>query len=257
MAKDITINGASFTEVPAIIVPKTGGGSATFRDMDTPLAWMGTGAEYVGEVYSHDYTLDQTNYNGWTPSTTAKAIIAKAAGTKFTADMLNHEYLIRWRFDIDVALNSGATKKAQIERVSGSLWQSIHRRPYGFAGFEAENYNYNYCTSAITASSYFVYYNTSGTRTWTTGISYGFYAAIQSATLSSTSANSVTVTPQAPVINARCNNSYFAAARAAEVDQANTTIKIRGDVFKTDLAQSWVRHSYGDAIKVLNDGVDA
>lgn len=257
MAKDIVIAGGQFANVPAIVVPMQSGGSATFHDMDTPDGWMGTGAEFVAQIYSHDYTLDETLYNGWTPSTSAKAIIAKAAGTKFTADMANHEYLIRWRFDVDVALKDGATTKAQIEKVSGSLWQSIHRRPYGFQNFEDENYNYNYCTSAITASTYFVYYNTSGAKTWTTGISYGFYAAVQAATLSSTSANSITVTPQTPVINARCNNSYFATARASEVDQANTTIKIRGDVFKTDLAQSWVRHSYGDAIEVYNGGVDA
>ena len=34
MAKNITILGASYQEVPAVTLPKTGGGTATFIDQD-------------------------------------------------------------------------------------------------------------------------------------------------------------------------------------------------------------------------------
>lgn len=228
-----------------------------YRDMSGPLAWMGPDAEYMGQIYEHTYPLDQTTYPSWTPSTSAKAIKATTTAGTFQADMENHEYLLRWRVEIDVALKEGATKKVQVERYCASFWQSIHRRPYGFDKIEAEDYNYNYCTNLITSSSYLSYYNSSGARTWTTGISYGIYAAPTAAAFSSTGADNPTVTIKTPTINARCSTTYFATARAAEVDQANTTIHIRGDLYRTRHGSSVVRNTYGDAIRVFNDGINA
>ena len=34
MAKDITLLGASYPDVPAVVLPKTGGGTAVFFDLD-------------------------------------------------------------------------------------------------------------------------------------------------------------------------------------------------------------------------------
>jgi hypothetical protein len=171
--------------------------------------------------------------------------------------MANYEYLIRWRVNVDAAFLPGATKKVQFEKYSASLWQSVHRRPYGFSNFEAENYAYNYCTTMYSGTSYTVYYNSGGTRTWTTGISYGIYAALTAAALSSTASDTPNLTIKTPVINARCNSTYFATARAAELDQDNTVITIRGDLYRIPIGYSSLRHAYGDAIRVFNNGVNA
>ena len=97
---DIQIAGATYNAVPSIIVPKVGGGNAQFYDMSGDMAWLGKGAELVGQnFYKKSDTLDNTLYNGWTPSTTAKAIVATAtlSDAKFTAsDIDQYAYYIFW-----------------------------------------------------------------------------------------------------------------------------------------------------------------
>lgn len=39
MAKDITLLGASYTDVPAVTLPITGGGTATFIDQDDVITY--------------------------------------------------------------------------------------------------------------------------------------------------------------------------------------------------------------------------
>ena len=44
MAQNITLMGASYTDVPAVVLPKTGGGTATFIDEeDVVTYYTGTG----------------------------------------------------------------------------------------------------------------------------------------------------------------------------------------------------------------------
>lgn len=215
--------------------------------------WMGENVTKTHDkFYTNSVTLADTAYNGWTPSTTAKSIIASATATAFTADVANYEYMLEWLWDYEIVYNSDYTKKAATERQYGVLYQIVHRRPYGLANFEAENYAYNYCTTFFSSSSYCIYYNTSGTRTWTSGISYGFYASAQTITLSSTSANSITVTPKTPAMYARCSSTYLSTESAAEIDQDNSTVKIVGNIYKMDIDSCAVRHMYGNAIKMYN-----
>ena len=68
MAQNITLQGASYTDVPAVKLPKTGGGQATFMDTsDATLASnssllsgvtaYGSGTKYTGSlVIQHYYT---------------------------------------------------------------------------------------------------------------------------------------------------------------------------------------------------------
>lgn len=229
-----------------------------YRDMSGALTWMGPGAEYLGKVYESSIKLSQTGYPNWTPSTTAKAIVATTSvSNPPTLDMVNYEYMIRWRVSIDAAYTAGATLKAQIQKYSASLWQAIHCRPYGFDNIAAENFNYNYCTAASSSSTYLYYYKADGTRTWTTGQSYGLYAVLTAATFSNATTDAPTLTLKTPTINARCSTTYFSTASAGELDQANTTIQIRGDFYRIPIGWNDVRHYYGDAIRVLNDGVNA
>lgn len=253
MAQDITIMGASYSDVPAVELPKTGGGVATFYDMSQDYSWLGIDVEDLGEVYNQSYNLEDTAFNGWTASTTAKTIVSSVNLTARAIDLANYEYWIKWDFDCEIVQNEGATLKATIDRQLGTMWQSVHRRPYGFTNFGTNTDSYNYCTSAFTASSYCIYYNTSGTHTWTSGISYGFYGALVGATLSSTSSLTPNLTIRTPTINARCNTTYFATARASEVDQANSTVKIRGRLFRVKQNSSNTRRFYKEALDIYNN----
>ena len=63
-----------------------------------------------------------------------------------------------------------------------------------------------------------LYYNTSGTATFTWSSTYGFYPAAVAATFSSSTTDTPNITIKTPTLNARCNSSYFAVARGSDVD---------------------------------------
>ena len=212
--------------------------------------------EHISEFYRESYTLADTLWNGWTPSTTAKAIIASKNLPVIAINTAEYEYWIRWRFDYENALNEGATQKVQVDRQFGSLFQNIHRRPYGVNNFETMTDSYNYCTSAFVSSTYTIYWNSSGSHTWTSGISYGIYGALTAATFSSTTATAVNMTPKTPVINARCSNTYMSTARAAEVDQDNSTTVVTGDLYRVKQGESNTRKFYRDALEMYSNPLE-
>lgn len=254
MAKNVTIQGAEYPDVPSIILPQTGGGSAQFYDLDFALGWMGANAEHVTTFYSKDYTLANTEFNTWTPSTTAKVIVSTATVSQtVSVDLEHYEYLVRWRCDFHNALNSGATKKAQIDMQVASHWQSIHRRPYGLTNIGTLTDTRSYAANLYAGATLLIYWNTSGTRTWTTTNSYGIYQTYQAPTLSNSESLTPTVTFTAPSISARCYSSYFATARAAEVDKANATVKIRGDLYRFKPESGWMRGFFRDAYDMYSN----
>lgn len=243
---DITLLGASYTDVPAVSLPQTGGGTATFYEY----SWMGKNAEFVQTVYNNETALGDTSYASWTPSTTAKAIIATATATTFVADMANYEYILKWETSVDVVLNSGATTKAQLIWEGADQYQFLSRRPNSLANIEALNWNGNNCSTYFTVP-FMRYYNSSGTATYTHSISYGIYPALTTATFSSSTSNTPTVTVKTPTVNARCSTTYFATARAAEVDQTNTIIKRVGKLYRVGIAGA-VRSMYNDFYERYN-----
>lgn len=209
-------------------------GTAVLHDTSNPLDWMGINPTHVAKVYAQKFFLKDTGFNDWTPSSTATAIIPSTTGTSQTLDMVNHEYWLVWSWDYHAVLNSGATTKAQVDRQYGRIYNFIGRRPYGLANFETMTDTRNYVNAIYTSANYTVYWNTSGSKTWTSSISYGIYGANTAATMSSATANSITLTTNTPVINARCSSSYFATARAAEVDKDNSYVIVRGDLYSVD-----------------------
>ena len=209
-------------------------GTATIAPPSTTLDWMGKNPTYVNLVYAQKTFLKDTAFKTWTPSSTATAIIASADGTTTALDLSTYEYWLIWSWEYTAALKSGATTKAQIERQYGQTFTQIYRRPYGRASFATMTDDRNYATAIYTSTSYTLYWNTSGSQTWTTSLSYGIYGANTNPTVSSNTATSVNLTPKSPAINARCNSNYFSTARAAEVDQDLSTIIIRGDLYRVD-----------------------
>ena len=99
-------------------------------------------------------------------------------------------------------------------------------------------------------STLLVYWNTSGTRTWTTTNTYGIYQTYQAATFNNNDSTTPTVTFNYPSVSARCYSSYFATARAAEINKTEATVKIRGDLYRFDKGYGWARHWYKDAYEM-------
>lgn len=213
--------------------------------------WMGDNPKLLSTVYTADIKLSATSYGSWTASTTAGTILAAQNGTVTKLDLKNYEYILEWLWCIDLKQLEGATMKAMPDRTYGAFYQVVHQRPYGLANFETETDDYNYCTVLFASSQYNIYYNTSGSHTWSTTM-YGVYATNTAGTLSSTSSLTPNLTPKSPAITARCNASYFATARKTEIDSANSTIKVVGKLYRVDRDSSPIKNMYMNAIHLYS-----
>ena len=246
MAQNITLLGVDYPDVPAIQLPKTGSGLVPFYDYN----FMGKMPEFVSTVYNHEVALEDTDFATWTPSTSASTIAASVDATTFSADFANYEYILKWETSTNVALQSGATKKAQLIWDGADQYQILCKRPNSLVNIQAMNFNGNTCFTYYTVP-FMRYYNTSGTATYTHSISYGIYPVLVASTFSNSTSNTPTVTVKTPSISARCYKSYFTEARAAEVDQENTTIKIVGKLYRIEIAGA-IREMYSDFYERFN-----
>lgn len=232
MAQNITLMGANYADVPAILLPKTGGGQALFIDAEDAYDWHGEDAEFVSEIYApHEVALKDTGFNGWTPSTTAKAIQATANAGTFSADFSQYEYMLKWLCEADLVYASGATTKARTERMAAVICQILIRRPNSLANIEADNFAGNACVTAR-ASALMEYYNSSSSHTYTWAASYGIYPSATAATFASSTATGTTVTVKTPAWNARCSTTYFSTGNAGKVDQTNSKFRMKGDLYR-------------------------
>lgn len=237
---DVTLLGVNYTGVPAVNLPKSGGGIAPFYEYD----FMGKMAEFVQTVFTDEVALEDTDFATWTPSTTASTIVASETATTFSANMSAYEYLLKWETSFSAVLNSGATTKAQLVWEGADQYQFLAKRPSSYTNIQAGNFNGNVCFTYFTVP-FMRYYNTSGTLTYTHSISYGIYPVLVAATFSSSTSNSPTVTVKTPSVSARCYKSYFTEARAAELDQENSKIKRVGKLYRIEPAGA-IREMYSD-----------
>lgn len=218
--------------------------------VNVPVWWVAEGWEQLANCWDETTTLKAVGFDGWTASTTAGTLRASDTANAFTADMANYDYLIRWRFYWTAAYKSGATKVAIPVSGATDLYQLLTRRPQNLESVRNEIYNQN--TYALFYSMlYQEYFNTSGVHTANWGNTYG--VTVTAAAPSYSGGDNITVTPNYPSIGARCNNSYFAAARKNDIDSENSQIRLVGEVFR--IKRSALRQTYADMVDVANNGL--
>ena len=248
---DIIISGTQFSGVPSIIVPQVGGGNAQFYDMSGDMAWLGKDAECINDnLYSIEDTLENTLYNGWTPSTTAKTIVAaKTAGT-FSADLSQYDYYIVWECGVDPVYTGAPKQKALTILARTYIVQEIFKRPSSWANIEAANFNGNACVS-LYAGNFLRYYGTvAGTENYSWSVLYGFYFGATAATFSNTTSNTPTVTVKTPTLSTRCSATYFSTTNAGLIDQPNSGWSIRGKLYR--VKRNGVLHGiYGNVVRLI------
>ena len=257
MAQNVTIAGASYPDVPSIIVPKTGGGEAEFYDMSDPMSFLGKDVEILTtDFYSRVDTLDNTPFASWTPSSTAVVFAPSVtlSDKKFTAeDLDNYQYYIEWHCGLDPVYTGSPTKKALPQMARCCLIQEIGRRAGSMASIQSETFNYN-VNMNWPAYSFLQYYGTTtGTSTYTWAASYGFYNGYTAPTISSTSADSPTITPKTPTMSARTSTTYMSAANAGLVDQANTKFWILGKKIYRIKRNGVLANFYRKQVEVINE----
>ena len=247
---EITLLGASYSAVPAIDLPKTGGGTVRFyEDGWNPL---GEGAELIQTYDMGTKKLSATGFNTWTPTTTATSIQATSnLGTITSPALDTYEYVIKTVFESNTAYASDNTLVAAVVRQIFEIVQIVHRKPSNLTNMISSTDNYNYCATMYTAP-WMEYYNTSGTHTMTWTGSYGIYPAATAATFSSTSSLNPTITIKAPTYNARCYKSYFKEAMASAVDKEASTIKCKVYVYRIKKNGSTLMSMYGEIVDIYN-----
>lgn len=258
MSKDITWLGNSYTDVPYVELPQTGGGFADFHDVSDTTATAadvasgkvfhladgsaatgtasgggGGGLVWVKSLTKQTIALSDTDYPSWSPSSTATAILATAsAGTFEATNVADNDYFTRTRIYINVVYPSAtSTSKGKLLKVVGENWYCITRRASNRANLNSGTRNANVAES-ITNYWVLEYYNSGWVANYSQ--SYGLYPANSAPTLSSTSAASPTVTFNRPIINARTSATYFSATYANALDKDKTTITFVFDVYRAD-----------------------
>ena len=195
------------------------------------LAYLGKDAQQVsGEFYSKVDYLKNTLYNGWSPSSTAKAIVASVtlSNNKFTAENLDEwAYYIFWEVGVDVVYTGSPTDVARPLLSRGAIIQELIRRPGAWADIGTKTMSIT-ANQAVYSSSLLRYYNDKGTLTYTWAASYGFYGGATAPAITNTSNLTTTITPKTPTLSARTSNTYLSVANANLVDQNNSVWWIKG-----------------------------
>ena len=272
MAQNITLLGASYSDVPAVDLPKTGGGTASFFDVsDTTAAaadvasgkyfftaqgvltlgtasggggdawsWAGKNPTVVKTYGGRNYLKD-TAYNTWTPTTTATTLKAAETLTGFSCDVLNYDYIVHIYCHVHYIYGSGSTGKALInDSYTNNAWGFVSY-PSNYTYYGTGTRNSTLVASAMSGAGY-EYINSSGVLSYGTSNSYGIYLSSMS---NPSTTNTTTIVPVFPQINARCSNSYFNTTNAAAVDKDNSYYDLYCDIIRVDRNTSfagWVRN---------------
>ena len=254
---DIIRRGKIIKGVRGVAYPSPYGGEVIFTERQpvasVPWNYLGEGAKKIADVYTFSASLAGTDYATWTPATTAQVIVASQNLTARAIDLANYEYMIRWRFTADIVYNAGTVMKSAPVRQAAELWQAIHKRPSNLGNLTADSFNGNACITQLSVPI-IEYYNSAGAHTMAYSASYGFYMGATAATFSNTTSNTPNLTIKTPTISARCSTTYFAIDRGADVNQADSVLKMRGELWQINKGGT-VRKMYENAVDLFNNPI--
>lgn len=215
--------------------------------------WKGYKPELVERVFEQEYALEDTLFNGWTPSTTGLAIVATSNVKTFAADLAHYEYLLVWKIKaIPVYADGTVLKAAPIKEVT-VINQAIFKRPNSVTNIEADNFAGNACVTLYTTPLN-MYYTTAGKLSYTYSVSYGLYGSGTAATFSNSSSNTPNITIKTPALYARCSSTYFSTAMANAIDQENSKMYVVGELYRFPVG-STMRGLYNDMIDYFNEEI--
>ncbi len=256
--QNIALMGAEYPNVPAVSLPKVGGGTALFTDVTPTTATAadvasgmiffdadgtqtigtssgGGGLVQVAEFEPIVVKFSETDFNGWTPSSTAKTILAaQTVGTFVASHLDEYDYFIRTKAFVDVQYIDGtATSKGRFALTALENWFDYTRRPSTYSQMNSGTKNAN-VFETVTNLWVSKYYNTA----WAllNSGSYGIYPSTQAQAHSSSSSSAVspTVTVKTPIIKAKCNATYFSTTMAENVDQDASTITFKSYAYRAE-----------------------
>jgi len=257
----ILTDSSNYTAIANAIRTKNGTNTTyTPAEMSTAITnlkfdWMGENPEHVKKVYTLSTTLDKTSYPSWTPSTTAtKMVSAATVSATESLDLTLYDYVMVWFSDCNVAYTSSwSASTASCVRETCMYTQAVFKRPASVTSATGESYDYTASQENAFHIFYCKYYSNASTISLAnTTYSPCYIYGITAPTFSSTSSNTPTMTIKTPTLYARCSATYFSTANAALVDQANTTVKMEGHLYRVKAGTCVSRQTWEDLVYVFN-----
>lgn len=210
----------------------SGGGGGSYP-------WFGPNTTFVERKLNRTVNLaNDTSFDSWTASTTGGKI--KDAGEisspdlTITADYSN-AYWIYIRYYIDYVYKTSAILQNIPRRSAYHFLSIIYPIVSNEPNLVNRTCNSVQVSSLISRSGIRFYGSTTGTLAFSYG-NYGVYPG----NVPSSSSSGLNVKFALSSLSARCNSTYFATERKADIDSANTNVVITADIYRTPIYNSSV-----------------
>ena len=192
--------------------------------------WLGQNATVVQTYNSLTYSLSETSYSTWTPSTTSTKILDAQTFGQFTlTDLGTYDYYLLETFNFTPVRVAGAYTTTTIERY---LWMVVYGFYKGYSTVGAVVSQTPDVTNGYTyATRWLFYYGSTGVLGLAVSSNYGVFPYNDTVSSDYTTIIKNITTPQ---INARCSTSYFTTTRAAELDQDESKFEITAKIIRVD-----------------------
>lgn len=225
-----------------------------YYDMSGPMYWLGKNAECIDDsVYSVTEKLKNTDFNTWTPSTTASVIVAAVLPKSIAVDLANYEYFLAWDCKCNMDYTGASpTLKAHFLFSRAYIVQQISKRPSTFANIQSGIFDGNICSSIHTANFLRYYGTTTGSITYSWSASYGIYFGASAATFSQATVDAPTMIVKTPTVSARCSTTYFSTGNAAKVNKDNSEYSIKGRLYRIE-KKGLMRGIHENVVRLINE----
>ena len=218
-----------------------------------PWSWMGEEVEHLSDLdYQEYFTLADTTFPSWTPSTSYTTVKDTSQIFSFTSDMANYDYVIVFFMEFDPVYEENAEKRFMIKRQVGEITYLLSRRPNSILNVQNHKFNFN-IAAAQPVSTMFSYYNSSGSEELSVG-NYGIYMYSSNPTFGGAIADFPEITVRSPSIRTVCNSSYFSQTSAGLIIPNQSIVKLNCEVYRVQKPnmQGWI---YQKLVDVYNNGL--
>ena len=208
-----------------VIVNVSGGGG-------DPWSWMGKNPTKVKDYGTTKVYLKNTNYNTWTPTTSATQIVASANLEAYTGDFSTYDYIVYQRFHTHFEYGSGRTTGNYISDFYWCVAYGTVKYRTTYAQMVSGDYSTTSCPAVGGARQGLFYASSNGTSSYTAQTAYGVYPynTVTPTVLFSSSS----ITPKTPQLNARCQNTYFSTTNASAVNKDTSYYEINTQIWRID-----------------------
>ncbi len=213
---------------------------------------LGRNAVLVKTVALPNISAADTDYDAKKELTTAQVIQTYAStGQTHSAQMNLYDYVVRYYVSVQYAYGNGSTQAAMPLTTAHVYDYLVTRLFSSYAYKAAGNYNYNNWVG-FGGTNITEYLNAAGARTYF-GSNYGIYYYDSTLGFSNRYNDSITLTLYTPRLYVSAvHASYFSAANRVALDQENTLIKRRIELYQIEKNTGYVLNRYKTAVDMSN-----